>query len=133
MAATSAAAAGGATAGATATGAGGGSLAGPVGTAVGLGVGLVIGLAIDWWMTEQFEEEMEVQLKDYLSSMERALLYGSEQTTDSNAGDPAGATEREAQGNDKLEGIADALPRVCSRLEAAYRERFYEEIVLVEN
>ena len=133
MAATSAATAGGATAGATATGAGGGSLAGPVGTAVGLGVGLVIGLAIDWWMTEQFEEEMEVQLKDYLSSMERALLYGSEQTTDSNAGDLAGVTEREAQGNDKLEGIADALPRVCSRLEAAYRERFYEEIVLVEN
>ncbi|MDB4557818.1 hypothetical protein N9053_01580 [bacterium] len=129
MAATTAAAAGGATAGATATGAGGGSLAGPVGTAVGLGVGLAIGLAIDWWMTEQFEEEMEIQLKDYLSSLERAILYGAERadiSTDS-FGETAGV------GKVGSGGIADALPRVCNRLEAAYRERFYEQIVTVEN
>lgn len=128
MAATTAAAAGGVTAGASATGAGGGSLAGPVGTAVGLGVGLVIGLAIDWWMTEQFEEEMELQLKDYLSSLERAILYGAEspsKSDDSLAGATASGT---ATG-----GIADALPKVCNQLEAAYRERFYEQIVTVEN
>ena len=138
MAATTAAAAGGATAGASATGAGGGSLAGPVGTAVGLGVGLVIGLVIDWWMTEQFEEEMEIQLKDYLASLERAILYGAERHAGSadsalgNAGveDAGGEGERDAGIRG---GIADALPRVCSRLKAAYRERFYEQIVIVEN
>ncbi len=128
MAATTAAAAGGATAGAGATGAGGGSLAGPVGTAVGLGVGLVIGLAIDWWMTEQFEEEMELQLKDYLASLERAILYGGKSRTGSlEAANDPGAGHLESG------GIADALPRVCNRLEAAYRERFYEQIVTVEN
>ena len=133
MAATTAAAAGGATAGASATGAGGGSLAGPVGTAVGLGVGLVIGLAIDWWMTEQFEEEMEIQLKDYLASLERAILYGDQRSassTGSTVNNAGGEVAGEA-GNSG--GIADALPRVCSRLEAAYRERFYEQIVIVEN
>ena len=128
MAATTAAVAGGATAGAGATGAGGGSLAGPVGTAVGLGVGLVIGLAIDWWMTEQFEEEMEFQLKDYLRSLERAILYGSESPADSGATVAGSAANPSEQG-----GIADALPRVCNQLEAAYRERFYEQIVTVEN
>ncbi len=128
MAATTAAAAGGATAGAGATGAGGGSLAGPVGTAVGLGVGLVIGLAIDWWMTEQFEEEMELQLKDYLGSLERAILYGSEPSVDSNGSVASTPASEAGRG-----GIADALPKVCNQLEAAYRERFYEQIVTVEN
>ncbi|MDB4695032.1 hypothetical protein OAF47_01035 [bacterium] len=132
MAATTAAAAGGATAGASATGAGGGSLAGPVGTAVGLGVGLVIGLAIDWWMTEQFEEEMEIQLKDYLSSLERAILYGAERP-DVSAGSPGETAGGEGVSEAGSGGIADALPKVCNRLEAAYRERFYEQIVTVEN
>ncbi|MCP4465283.1 MAG: hypothetical protein GY813_00850, partial [Halieaceae bacterium] len=128
MAATTAAAAGGATAGAGATGAGGGSLAGPVGTAVGLGVGLVIGLAIDWWMTEQFEDEMELQLKDYLGSLERAILYGSEPPVDSHGSVASTPASEAGRG-----GIADALPKVCNQLEAAYRERFYEQIVTVEN
>ncbi len=120
MAATTAATAGGVTAGASATGAGGGSLAGPVGTAVGLGVGLVIGLAIDWWMTEEFEEEMSLQLNDYLGSLEGAILYGSNQA----ASEPGGEL---LQG-----GVADALPLVCQQLEMAYREKFYEQIVTVE-
>lgn len=120
MAATTAATAGGVTAGASATGAGGGSLAGPVGTAVGLGVGLVIGLAIDWWMTEEFEDEMSLQLNDYLGSLEGAILYGSNRGT-SEAGSEV------VQG-----GVADALPLVCQQLEMAYREKFYEQIVTVE-
>ena len=109
-----------------------------MGTAVGLGVGLVIGLVIDWWMTEQFEEEMEIQLKDYLASLERAILYGAERPASSEAsalanagGEDAGGEDAGGEGN--RGGIADALPRVCSRLEAAYRERFYEQIVIVEN
>ena len=125
MAATTAATAGGVTAGATATGAGGGSLAGPVGTAVGLGVGLVIGLAIDWWMTEEFEEEMSLQLNNYLGSLEGAILYGSK----------PGAPEPGASGpgSEVVEGgVADALPVVCQQLEMAYREKFYEQIVTVE-
>ena len=120
MAATTAATAGGVTAGAGATGAGGGSLAGPIGTAVGLGVGLVIGLAIDWWMTEEFEEEMSLQLNDYLGSLERAILYGSEQGTSEQSGEVVEG------------GVADALPLVCQQLEMAYREKFYEQIVTVE-
>ena len=128
MASTTAAAAGGATAGAGATGAGGGSLAGPVGTGVGLAVGLVIGLAIDWWMTEQFEEEMELQLNDYLASLERAILYGAESHVSSVRADDVTRATNAGSG-----GIADALPRVCTRLEVAYRERFYEQIVTVEN
>ncbi|MDE0866066.1 MAG: hypothetical protein OSA98_19945 [Rubripirellula sp.] len=122
MAATTTATAGGVTVGASATGAGSGSLAGPVGTAVGLGVGLVIGLAVDWWMTEEFEEEMSLQLNDYLISLERAILYGSEPT---DAGQSDAVVEEGG-------GVADALPRVCERLKLAYREKFYEQIVTVE-
>ena len=120
MTATTAATAGGVTAGASATGAGGGSLAGPVGIAVGLSVGLVIGLAIDWWMTEEFEEEMSIQLNDYLASLERAILYGSKRETSEQSGEVV-------QG-----GVADALPLVCQQLKLAYREKFYEQIVTVE-
>jgi hypothetical protein len=100
---------------------------------VGLGVGLVIGLVIDWWMTEQFEEEMEIQLKDYWASLERAILYGAERPASSEASALANAGGEDAGGEGNRGGIADALPRVCSRLEAAYRERFYEQIVIVEN
>ncbi|MGI9471286.1 MAG: hypothetical protein ACR2NZ_07145 [Rubripirellula sp.] len=119
MAATSAVAAGGATAGASAAGAGGGSLAGPVGTAVGLGVGLVIGLAIDWWMTERFEDELTLQMSDYLDTLEETILYGAPSSQDSDS-------------TETTQGISDALPLVCDQLKLAYRERFFEQIVLVE-
>jgi hypothetical protein len=111
----------GATAGTTAAGASGGSLVGPVGTVVGLGVGLAVGLSIDWWMTEQFEEKMNQQMKGYLDSLEQTLLHGSigsiQNITHVGLSTPAGG------------GIAEALPVVCDRLLIAYRERFYEQIV----
>ena len=137
MAATSAVAAGGATAGASAAGAGGGSLAGPVGTAVGLGVGLVIGLGIDWWMTEQFEEELTIQMDAYLDSLETALLYGgpAEETMESPTSQSAGATSSTSSASHRSnspQGIADALPLVCDQLKLAYRERFFDQIVMVE-
>lgn len=138
MAATSAVAAGGATAGASAAGAGGGSLAGPVGTAVGLGVGLVIGLGIDWWMTEQFEAELTVQMDAYLDSLEAALLYGGpaeermEKTTSNSSGSISPPKSSESQTSDSPQGIADALPLVCDQLKLAYRERFFDQIVMVE-
>ncbi len=87
--AVSAVAAGGATVGATATGAGGGSLAGPIGTVVGLGVGLAVGLAIDWWMTEQFEEKMNAQMKHYLDSLEETLVHGTSADGSYTASTPA--------------------------------------------
>ena len=80
----------------------------------------MIGLAIDWWMTEEFEDEMSLQLNDYLGSLEGAILYGSNRGT-SEAGSEV------VQG-----GVADALPLVCQQLEMAYREKFYEQIVTVE-
>lgn len=111
----------GATAGATATGAGGGSFAGPVGTVVGLGVGLAVGLAIDWYMTEQFEAKMGVQMRIYLSSLEETILHGADSDT------ATGQTVGEVRG-----GIVEALPVACDRLRDAYRERFYQQIVKVE-
>ena len=113
----------GATAGVTAAGAGGGSFVGPVGTAVGLGVGLAIGLTIDWWMTEQFEKKMSDQMKNYLDSLEQTMLHGSP--------DSRVAVESLAQ-TAPSSGIGEALPVVCDRLQVAYRERFYQQIVTVE-
>ena len=112
-------AAGGVTAGASAAGAGGGSLAGPVGTAVGLGVGLVIGLTIDWWMTERFEDELTIQMMGYMNALEEAILHGT----------PTSASTIKTE---SPQGIAEALPLVCDQLKLAYRERFYEQIVMVE-
>ncbi len=110
----------GATAGTTAAGAGGGSLAGPVGTVVGLGAGLAVGLSIDWWMTEQFEEKMNQQMKGFLDSLEQTLLHGSPGSIHNISPVTLSTTE---------DGIAEALPVVCDRLLVAYRERFYEQIV----
>lgn len=111
----------GATAGTTAAGAGGGSLAGPVGTVVGLGAGLAVGLVIDWWMTEQFETKMRLQMTAYLDSLEQTLLHGSRKNQRHQ--DPSHSSHL-TDG-----GIADALPVVCDRLRDAYRERFYQQIV----
>ena len=122
-AATTAVAAGGATAGASAAGAGGGSLGGPVGTAVGLGVGLVIGLTIDWWMTEQFETELSLKMHAYLHSLEQSILYGETAPPSSDTAHPS----IEHRG-----GIADALPMICNQLQAAYQDRFRDQIVHLE-
>lgn len=105
----------GATAGATATGAGGGTFVGPVGTIVGFGVGLAVGLVIDWWMTEKFESELTAQMEQYLDSLRNSLLHGSDNATINHG------------------GLIEALPTLCDRLTMAYRERFYEQIVIVES
>lgn len=118
-AAVSAAAGAGATAGAAGVGAGGGTLAGPVGTAVGFGVGLAVGLVIDWWMTEKFETEMSAQMNGYMSSLRETILHGR----------PAGSPYRPNSPG----GIADAMPGVCDRLLDAYRESFYNKIVIGES
>ena len=114
----SAAAGAGATAGAAGVGAGGGTLAGPVGTAVGFGVGLAVGLVIDWWMTEKFEAEMSTQMNGYISSLRQTILHGR----------PTGSPYRPNSPG----GIADAMPGVCDRLLDAYRESFYNKIVIPE-
>ena len=128
----------GATAGTTAAGAGGGSFAGPVGTVVGLGVGLAVGLAIDWWMTEQFEEKMNEQMKGYLDSLEQTLLHGTTSLHGTTGLHGSGQSQFRAthvnlsaqtDGGLPDGGIAEALPVVCDRLLIAYRERFYEQIV----
>ncbi|MCG8652825.1 MAG: hypothetical protein MI861_23500, partial [Pirellulales bacterium] len=123
-AAVSAVAGAGATAGATATGAGGGSLAGPVGTAVGLGVGLAVGLIIDWWMTDRFQSEMTLQMNGYLKSLEKAILEGSPEP-----GRQAGVTPSRSA---TQQGLIGALPELCDGLTAAYRQRFFEQIVTGE-
>ncbi|WP_143544086.1 hypothetical protein [Rhodopirellula sp. MGV] len=106
-----------ATVGATATGAGSGSLGGPVGTAVGFGVGLAVGLIIDWWMTEKFEAKLTAQMHNYLNELEGALINGEH-------ADRTGGSSR------SREGLATALPSVCEQLQWAYRDRFFEAIVL---
>ena len=69
---------------------------------------------------KEFEEEMSLQLNEYLGSLEGAILYGSKRRVS----DP---DSKVVQG-----GVADALPMVCQQLEMAYREKFYEQIVTVE-
>lgn len=110
-----------ATVGASATGAGGGSLGGPIGTVVGFGAGLAVGLVIDWWMTERFETQLVTQMQTYLDDLERTLLDGSvieASQASSPTGEPQGA------------GLRQALPRFCEQLRSAYRDRFFEQIVL---
>lgn len=118
-AAVSAATGAGATAGATAAGAGGGSLAGPVGTAVGLGIGLAVGLVVDWWMTDRFEDEMTKQMSGYLKSLEQTILNGN-----------SDGRLVSAEGESAQTGLSDALPALCGGLEASYRDRFFEQIVI---
>ena len=64
--------------------------------------------------------------------MNGAILYGAERP-DVSAGSPGETAVGEGVSEAGSGGIADALPKVCNRLEAAYRERFYEQIVTVEN
>jgi hypothetical protein len=129
-AATTAVAAGGATAGASAAGAGGGSLGGPVGTAVGLGVGLVIGLAIDWWMTDRFETELSLKMHAYVHSLEQSILHGGP-ALDRNTEPPASSSSSHSL-IERRGGIADALPVICDQLQAAYHDRFRDQIVHLE-
>jgi hypothetical protein len=75
---TTAAAGGGATAGATATGGAAGTLGGPVGTVIGIGVGLAVGIAVDWWMTDQFQEQLVKDLKKYFDGLQVVLLEGND-------------------------------------------------------
>lgn len=116
-AAVSTAAGAGATAGGAAAGAGGGSVLGPAGTVVGLGVGLAVGLVIDWWMTERFEAEMTEKMTAYMRSLEASMIQGSQPDR---THEPSSA------------GLAIALPRLCDGLKEAYRENFYEQIVVGE-
>lgn len=102
-----------ATAGGTAVGAGGGSLVGPAGTAVGFVVGFGVGLAIDWYLTDQFRADLSTQMKGFLDSLQSTLLVGEPNQTD--------------------DGLAAVLPSVCDDLRAAYRERFYQQIVQTGN
>lgn len=122
-AAASAAAGAGATAGTTAAGGSGGSLAGPAGTVVGLGIGLAVGLGIDWWMTGKFQEQMTTQMNEYLDSLQHQLLHGS---TTSNDGTSVASLAPEG-------GITEGMPLVCDRLSAAYRDRFFQQIVTMDS
>lgn len=68
------------TAGAATTGAGGGSSVGPAGTIIGLAVGLVVGVGIDWWMTNQFQSQLELEMDSFLFRIENTILYGTPPT-----------------------------------------------------
>jgi hypothetical protein len=74
--ATSVAAGGGAAASGVAAGAGTGTMAGPLGTAIGVGVGIVVGVMVDWWMTEQFQAELENDLQQYLAKLRNGMIEG---------------------------------------------------------
>ncbi len=73
---TTALAGGGALGGATVGGGTVGSFGGPVGTIVGLGIGIVIGGIVDWWMTENFKENMTSEIDKYLDSIEKLIIEG---------------------------------------------------------
>jgi len=75
-AATSVAAGGSAAASGAAAGAGAGTMAGPLGTAIGVGVGIVVGVMVDWWMTEQFQAELENDLHQYLTKLRNGVIEG---------------------------------------------------------
>lgn len=124
-----------ATVGATATGAGGGSFGGPIGTVVGFGAGLAVGLVIDWWMTERFETELSLQMHTYLADLERALLDGRGGVDPERGGQQVGSVRSGENGRTEDSrredtGLRDALPRLCDQLQFAYRDRFFEKIVL---
>jgi hypothetical protein len=75
-AATSGATGGGAVASGAAAGAGAGTMAGPLGTAIGVGAGMVVGVMVDWWMTEQFQAELENDLQQYLTKLRNGMIEG---------------------------------------------------------
>ena len=75
--ATGAIAAGGTTvAAATVGGTGGTAIAPGIGTAVGLAGGLVVGAVVDWWMTDEFEEKVTAQVREFLTASRTALVTG---------------------------------------------------------
>ena len=77
--ATTAAASGGAAGGAAAAGAGGGTAVAPgVGTVIGLAGGFLVGALVDWWMTDEFEEEVARQCHEFLGSTKASLLEGDQ-------------------------------------------------------
>jgi sensor domain CHASE-containing protein len=51
-------------------------MAGPLGTAIGVGVGIVVGVMVDWWMTEQFQAELENDLQQYLTKLRHGMIEG---------------------------------------------------------
>ena len=80
-----------------------------------------MGLIIDWWMTEKFESEISQQMNNYLDALQHTLLHGS---------DPLKAdVEVELV---RSQGLTEALPLLCGQLTAAYRNRFYSQIVTRE-
>lgn len=75
--ASGAAASGGAAGVAVAAGGTGGTAIAPgVGTAIGIVGGFVVGAVVDWWMTDEFEEKVNGQCRDYLSQTRAALVSG---------------------------------------------------------
>jgi hypothetical protein len=63
--------------GATA-GSGGGTLISPgLGTVIGFGVGIVAGVAVDWYLTDQFREDINLQTETFLEQMQNLTLHGN--------------------------------------------------------
>ncbi len=93
---------------------------------------MAVGLVIDWWMTERFEDQLVSQMHHYLDDLERTLLDGSGQND--GAGQNGGTENLDKQKPDgRFEshvGLRQALPRFCRQLRSAYRDRFFQQIVL---
>ena len=51
-------------------------LAPGVGTAIGLAGGFIAGAAVDWWMTDQFEEKVSLQCRQFLKKTRDSLITG---------------------------------------------------------
>ena len=70
-------ASGGAAATAVAAGGTGGTVVAPgVGTAVGVVGGFLVGAVVDWWMTDQFEEEVKQDVLAFLAQTRTTLISG---------------------------------------------------------
>lgn len=70
-------ASGGAAATAVATGGTGGTAVAPgVGTAVGVVGGFLVGAIVDWWMTEEFEAKVKMDVLTFLTQTRTSLISG---------------------------------------------------------
>ena len=73
-------------------------------------------------MTEKFEAELSQQMHSYIASLEDAIINGG-------ATKNVDASQPQIKRIDRP-GLKVALPVVCDRLKDAYRERFYQQIVV---
>jgi hypothetical protein len=92
---------------------------------------LVIGLTIDWWMTERFETELSLKMHAYLHSLEQSILYGDTALRGDNGRPPSNSSSPSSI--EPRGGIAAALPVICDQLQAAYHDRFRDQIVHLES